>query len=66
MCQGIKIALIGKPPNTGLFDSITSDNKLRSQTSMRKRKTPPGGVRIKKQSKKSELLATKNPTFQRY
>jgi len=32
--EGIKIALIGKPPKSGLFDDIKSDSKLRCQTSI--------------------------------
>jgi site-specific DNA recombinase len=32
--EGIKIALIGKPPKPGLFDDIKSDSKLRCQTSI--------------------------------
>jgi len=32
--EGIKIALIGKYPQTGLFDAATSDGKIRCQTSI--------------------------------
>ncbi len=32
--EGIKIALIGKPPNSGLFDEMASDGKIRCQTSI--------------------------------
>ena len=32
--EGIKIALIGKYPQTGLFDTATSDGKIRCQTSI--------------------------------
>ena len=31
---GIKIALLGKPPDTGLFDDTASDSKIRCQTSI--------------------------------
>ncbi len=31
---GIKIALFGKPPNSGLFDEATSNGKIRCQTSI--------------------------------
>ncbi len=32
--EGIKIALLGKPPQTRLFDDVTPDGKLRCQTSI--------------------------------
>ena len=32
--EGIKIALLGKPPDTGLFDDTASDSKIRCQTSI--------------------------------